>query len=666
MGHPQYLTSVGTGKKSSIPSIRVLLPALTMVLTMSLLALLAFQVASSLAVREGAQRIPILVDASEDLFSAIQKVRLERGDVNRVLLGFVPASQATVENISQLRKEAIACVESAVARLSTSDNRKIPAAIAAIKTELTNLEPIRAEVDVALTEPSKQRREATLARWEAANEKLVSSIDELSSLLDEELSGVDAFVGQMIAVKRLVWPIRSDSGDDRRHILLVQADGNSATESERRQLDVYLGQVTSVWRLVQDVAERDTTPPRLRQLIREADRKYFVEYLSVRNRIADGLVSQHPIAYDRGEWLRLSDESRDSIYQIARTAYSLAAEHAEQELTATEEQLKSSLILIVLFIAIGTATVIYVLKGVVHPIHKIADTMAVVAGGDLGHEIPYLDRKDEIGVLSRSLRYFRDKVSENQKLYAAKISADEANRAKSEFLASMSHELRTPLNAILGYSEVIKNEMFGPAGARYCEYASIIHKSGSHLLALINDVLDLSKLEAKQFKLRDEIVNVGEVVDSCIGLIEPQAKQGKLSVKKHIPNSLPDLMADEIRVCQILTNLLSNAVKFTPESGQIDISAVEVEGTIAITVKDTGIGIPRDQIQKVLEPFHQIDSKISRKHKGTGLGLSLVKNLAELHGGSLSLDSEVDRGTTVTIVFPAERTRRKSAVFAVA
>lgn len=657
----QLRTFLSVGKKSSFASILVLLPALTLVLTVSLLVLLAFQAASSLAVRSVAHRIPVLVDASDDLFSAIQAVRLERGDVNRALLAPVTASPAVIENIGRLRNAVVVSLESAIARLATSENKKIPEAIEEIRRESQELGPIRAEVDIALRDETKERREETLNRWDAANESFVSSIDGLSSLLDEELSSVDAFVAQMIAVKRLVWHIRSDSGDDRRHILLVQSDGDAATETDRRQLDVYLGQVISVWSLVREVADRARTPEKLRESIKEADRKYFVEYLSLRNRIADGLVTQRPVSYDRGEWLRLSDESRDSLYQIARTAYSLAAEHADAQLADAEARLDSSLILMAIFFAIGSATVLYVLKGVVHPIHKIADTMEVVAGGDLDHEIPYQDRQDEIGVLSKSLRYFRDKVSENQKLFAAKISADEANRAKSEFLASMSHELRTPLNAILGYSEVIKNGMFGPVGERYCGYAGDIHKSGTHLLALINDVLDLSKLEAKQFKLRDEVVKIGELVDSCIGLIEPQAMQGKLAVKKHIPGSLPNLMADEIRVGQILINLLSNAVKFTPEGGSVHISAAEVKGSIAITVKDTGIGIPRDQIKKVLEAFHQIDSKISRKHQGTGLGLALVKNLTELHGGTLTIDSEVDQGTAITILFPVERTRRTTA-----
>jgi signal transduction histidine kinase len=644
----------------------VLLPALTLILTLSLLVLLAFQAASALAITGVARRIPILVDASNELFSAIQDVRLERGDVNRALVAPASASEATLEHIGSLRQQVSKSLDAAIAKLAPSENRRILTAVREIGSVYKELEPVRVEVDVALRERTEERPEELLARWDTANERFVSSIDGLSSLVDEELSGVDAYVAQMIAVKRIVWPIRSDSGDDRRHLLLMRAATMPVAEADNRQLDIFYGRMLSVWRLVQEVAERPSTPELLRQRIQEADRKFFVDYLSMRNRIADGLIARNPVSFNEPEWIRLSDESRDSTYQIARTAYLLAAEHAELELANAETRFKTSVMLIVLFAALGMATVIYVLNGVVRPIHAIADTMEVVAGGNLGHEVPYEGRKDEIGILSRALRYFRDKVSENQKLYAAKVSADEANRAKSEFLASMSHELRTPLNAILGYSEIIKNGMFGPAGERYCEYARDIHQSGIHLLALINDVLDLSKLEAKQFKLRDEIVQIGELADSCISLTEPQAKQGKLTVKKQVPASLPALLADEVRVRQILTNLLSNAVKFTPEGGHIHISAAEINGGIAITVTDTGIGIPRDQLAKVLEPFHQIDSKISRKHQGTGLGLALAKNLAELHGGTLTIDSEVNEGTSVTIAFPAGRTRRNPTAAAVA
>jgi len=642
-------------------SIRILLPIVTLVTTFSLLILLAFYAQSALALKAVSQRIPMLVEASNNLFSAIQDVRLERGNVNRALSAPGITGEDTLRDISNLRKRSANSLKLAIEKIGNASDEGIQEKYRQIENVQQALIPVRNEVDASLRQPRELRPKGALEDWDAVNEKLVTAIDDLSSQLDEELSQVDAFVAQMIEIKRAVWPIRSDSGDDRRLILLLRTAGRPATQAEKRELDLYSGRMSSVWRLVQDAAERPSTPEKLRDLIKSADRKFFTEYRAMRDRIADGLVAGKAVAVNDKEWLRLSDESRDSIYQIARMAYSLASDHAYDQLRTSQAEFQRSLLLIFAFALAGAVTIVYVLRGVVRPIRHIADTMKVVAAGDLTHEIPYEARSDEIGVLARALRFFQEKVAENQKLYTAKIVADDANRSKSEFLASMSHELRTPLNAILGYSEIIKDAMFGPVSERYRSYSSDIHKSGTHLLALINDILDLSKLEAKQFKLHEEKIDVHEIVKSCMSFIRPQATKGAIRLYEDIPATLPRILADEVRLKQILLNLLSNAAKFTPKGGQISISACEEHGSLKLTVSDTGIGIPKDQLQRVLEPFHQVDSKVSRKHHGTGLGLALTKGLVEKHGGTLAIESELNRGTSVTLTFPPERTQRETA-----
>jgi signal transduction histidine kinase len=240
-------------------------------------------------------------------------------------------------------------------------------------------------------------------------------------------------------------------------------------------------------------------------------------------------------------------------------------------------------------------------------------------------------------------------------LHLAKVRAETSNRAKSEFLANMSHELRTPLNAIIGFSDIIRGSMFGPLDERYRDYAADIFKSGAHLLKLINDILDLSRLEAKQAELCEEDVDLAAIVQSCTHLIEPQAQGAKIQLLSAVDSNIPLIRADDRRMRQILINLLSNAVKFTPEGGQVRISACLTHEGVTITVTDTGIGMAPDQIPYALQPFRQIDSKISRKHEGTGLGLPLTKHLVELHGGSLTIESKLDNGTTVTCLLPRER-----------
>jgi signal transduction histidine kinase len=240
-------------------------------------------------------------------------------------------------------------------------------------------------------------------------------------------------------------------------------------------------------------------------------------------------------------------------------------------------------------------------------------------------------------------------------LMRAKEIAESANRAKSAFLANMSHELRTPLNAIMGFSEIIKTQTFGPRSERYPDYAGHILDSGTHLLALINDILNLSKLEAGRLVLHEEVVDLGAMVESCITLIETQARQQKIRLSVSLDERVRSVRADDRRLRQILINLLSNAVKFTPEGGQVRVSSAQENGGLIIAVSDTGIGMAPEDIPKAMTPFGQIHSKIRRKQEGTGLGLPLAKQLVELHGGTFRIESTVNGGTTVTFVLPPER-----------
>jgi signal transduction histidine kinase len=281
--------------------------------------------------------------------------------------------------------------------------------------------------------------------------------------------------------------------------------------------------------------------------------------------------------------------------------------------------------------------------------------MRLVAEGDLTCEIPFEHRKDEIGFLARALRIFRANAIETQQLHLEKIGAETANRTKSEFLANVSHELRTPLNAIIGFSEVMQRKMFGPLSERYSDYANDIFNSGSHLLELINEILDLSKLEAGQFELYEEEVDLVVTVEACLHLVEAQAQKSKVRLSHTLDPEVRLIRADERRTRQILINLLSNAVKFTPEGGQVRVSSFVKDGALMIEVKDSGIGIAAADIPKVMTSFGQVESKISRKYEGSGLGLPLAKHLVELHGGTLTIESQVDVGTTVTILLPADR-----------
>jgi two-component system, cell cycle sensor histidine kinase PleC len=251
----------------------------------------------------------------------------------------------------------------------------------------------------------------------------------------------------------------------------------------------------------------------------------------------------------------------------------------------------------------------------------------------------------------------------NKELALARRRAEEANQAKSVFLANMSHELRTPLNAVLGFSEIIRDKMFGNDVARYAEYAADIHRSGAHLLAIVNDILDVTRIEAGRFELREERVKLAAVVEASLLAVERQAAKGCVSLTRNLPEAGAIVHCDETKLNQVIINLLSNAIKFTPSGGRVELSAAaDRDGSLLLTVRDNGIGMARHEIRDAVQLFHQVDSSLSRRYEGTGLGLPLAIQLTELHGGTLTVDSAPGEGTKVTVRLPADRVEWEASV----
>ena len=268
-------------------------------------------------------------------------------------------------------------------------------------------------------------------------------------------------------------------------------------------------------------------------------------------------------------------------------------------------------------------------------------------------------RDRELARLRRQIERQRSALEEAE---SARLAAEREARASAAFHASMTHELRTPLNAIIGFSEVLQSELFGPLGHdRYREYADIIHKSGDHLLSLVNDLLDVAKATAGKLDLHLEPVDLGRLVIECVRSMEPLATKSSVGIRVALHDRIGFVQADEKRLRQMLLNLMSNAIKFTRERGEVGISVFRCGSFVAIAVSDTGIGMKSCDIEKALELYGQVDSAVARQHAGTGLGLPLTKELAELHGGALTIESAPGLGTTVTILIPGEAMTLESA-----
>lgn len=274
--------------------------------------------------------------------------------------------------------------------------------------------------------------------------------------------------------------------------------------------------------------------------------------------------------------------------------------------------------------------------------------------------LPFLCAYNELS-LSRHRKLEQQMQERTDELQKALRVAEFASQSKSDFLANMSHELRTPLNAILGFSSAMEHEAFGPINnPTYREYATRIYKSGDHLLSLINDILDLSKIEANKQVLKSEWLDIDVVLMDVMQIVSgyPDYDRRVISVSKH--KVLPQLLADAKMVRQVLLNVLSNAIKFTKDGGRIKISfKISPNEDFIIRINDNGIGIPADKLEMVVKPFVQVENVMTRSHKGSGLGLALVEKIMNLHGGKMDISSAVGRGTTIVLTFPSMRVEKK-------
>jgi len=348
----------------------------------------------------------------------------------------------------------------------------------------------------------------------------------------------------------------------------------------------------------------------------------------------------------------LGEQLRTIEGQRTRIARGTARDEAAS-ITTFHAAILAAAILLVMAAAAAVAA-----YGFARPLKRMVTVMLAYAEERTDRPIPPA-RDDEIGDMGKALAVFRERTEEAKQmraaLHSAKDKAEEANRAKTRFLSTMSHELRTPLNAVIGFADVIRNRVFGEVSDAYAKYADNIYHSGRHLLELVNDLLDLSRLESGRYDFSPAWIDLTTVAKTCSDMLHPRASERGVHLTHDLPHGLP-VRADERAVRQVLLNILTNAVKFTDAGGTVHLHGHRLaDGRARLMVRDTGAGISQADIERVLQPMHQSDARISRdQDEGSGLGLAISRDLIELHGGTLHLDSSPGRGTTVTIELPRD------------
>jgi signal transduction histidine kinase len=640
----------------------MLLSGITAVLVVVLVSVFAVLARNAFQHQREANRILSVVHTASDVLSSKEVVRVDLGIIYAALEAPEAASPSTVRHIMELHAKSERALHSVLEKFQARQSIDTQRGFAQVLKDYAHYREVIPRVVAAVQLPITQRPSGLLADATNTTVKLLSGIDSQSDLLSGRIAGTDSFIDNMMKINQVAWSVRSFAGVDRRLMGTAIANARQLSADERQVLSEKDGIIGALWSTIDNADSDASQPPQLRAKIKDAEGTYFLRLRSLRQKIINDLASGRKVPISGQEWVTLSTPALNSIAAISDTALDLTESHVEAQVVVADQNFYIAIGLMFLSIGLASFTTLYVIWRIIRPLNQITETMIAVAQGDLQQKIMFEDRKDEIGQFARALHIFRDGATEKQKLevelvrnQAAKEVAETSSRVKSEFLANMSHELRTPLNAILGFSEILMVQLYGPLGhVKYKEYAEDVHKSGAHLLELINDVLDLSKIDAGKMELRESVFSISEVVKDAVLLVRGKAKD-RVMLKLSVPED-SQILADKRLIKQILINLLSNAIKFTPEGGTITVGAHHNSGQeLQIYVADTGIGMDALQLDKAFSAYGQINSKVAQTHQGTGLGLPIAQSLARLHGGDLVGQSSPGEGTRMVLHLPENR-----------
>ena len=640
-------------------SIGVLLSAITGLLVVLLVSVFAYSAREAYVRRAAAVQLLKTVDVLSDVFAAQEALRFEQGEISTALLLERPIDEAVRSKLETLHKRSERALRETHQDSSLESDGTVPN-LPRIRDAWTLYEMRYDEAMAQLALPEAKRRVAGRNEWTQAINSLITVINLRTRVRSMYIADASALNNEMTKIIRMAWSMREILGRDRLLIAQTIIGGRRLSSAQLQQFAEQEGNLNYPWTVLSsDRTDLPTFPAALAHAVDNVDKVYFGHVRIVRREILDALERGQTSPQPALQWLAESDRGLIAITDVSRGAFALTRVGMVQSLNAANRQFDIALMLMALSISLASFTLVYVIVRVIRPLRVIASAMQSVAGSDLGHPIPFLRRRDEIGQFAHSLKLFRDNIIEKRKLeealrenLVAKETAEASSRVKSQFLANMSHELRTPLNAIIGFSDLLQNQMFGPLQKQYRDYATIINESGNHLLNLVSDILDIAKIEAGKFVLDFQNVDLTESVAYCVRLVKKRADEHNIKLVTLLPAQGLIFTADQRAFRQILLNLLGNAIKFSRPGDEVEVSARFTAERLAVTVRDHGIGMSESLLARIGRPFEQAINDPVHAREGTGLGLSLVHALVAQHGGVINIESREGAGTAVTFELP--------------
>lgn len=601
------------------------------------------------------------------LLDAAREIALERGLTQTALLEEEEPAQPVLDALQLQRIKADAAFLRAVdlARMQGSAPAH-NARIARLSNSHGEIVHLRRLVDAQLATGGSRHNPSLSDKWQPQITTFIMQLQEANEAMAYAASG-DEFLLGLLRIRDAAWGMSEYAGRERALISGLIAQGVGPDEPTLRRLLNYEGRVFGYWETLQTSAGNIPAPGPLRITVANAKRRFIDDFQPRRAAIYRAIGTAAPYPLSAHEWFSLSTEAIDALWTVERAAGQAISEHlnASGRLNIITFGLNTSLILIPALILIGLGYLSFV--SFIKPLKVLGETLLQLARGAEKTDIPYARRQDEVGALARAISAFKQSRIEHRRLeeevrrrrnveaslVEEKLKAEMSNRAKSAFLSHMSHELRTPLNAIIGFSDILRLESFGSlSNPRYVEYAGYIGDSGHHLLGIINDLLELSRIDNNDFTISTEKIPAADIVTFCARTVSDGANAGRVLVNGDGGGVID---ADPRLLRQVLINLLSNALKYSPHDTIVTVEVVsDAAGALGFQVIDQGKGIPEDKLEAVMQPFLQLDDRGLTNH-GLGLGLFLANRFMQLHGGHIELVSAPGRGTMATAWLPAER-----------